>query len=227
MNFRLFKNGFILALFTSVLISACGGNGTGTGNPGDSAPDQVSDNNSKKEKDPEAGMTVVSMDNEKMTMKDGSTLEFPKPEEKKTVMFILPPGDFYLEDRSISMRLSDDGLAHANMLGMFFSKVQLGGVLASMTPYTTQTAQPVAQLQNTTVFNFNNVDYGPFLDYVYNTKLGEKFVIVEDAIKIPDLLYTLTGGRYQPAELPRDEHRTMYVVFSEARAFGQVSKVKF
>ncbi|MEZ4950845.1 MAG: hypothetical protein R2784_15895 [Saprospiraceae bacterium] len=110
---------------------------------------------------------------------------------------------------------------------MFFSKVQLGGVLASMTPYTTQTAQPVAQLQNTTVFNFTNVDYGPFLDYVYNTKLGEKFVIVEDAIKIPDLLYTLTGGRYQPAELPRDEHRTMYVVFSEARAFGQVSKVKF
>lgn len=170
--------------------------------------------------------TVLKITNDSIQLSDGTTIDFPKAEEKKSVLFITPPGEYDKATKGIAQGLTPKGAAYAQKVKELLKEIQLNSVLAIGTAYAQDTGRPLADSKKLKVYTFNNVDYGSFLDYVYTIEVGSKFLVVDHPTKIPELLYTLTAGEKFDL-MPDSIFNELYVVFSSQRGKAEVHKLKF
>lgn len=171
---------------------------------------------------------ITKIDKEEVTLASGEVIKIPLKTDGKSVFFILPPGQFDEGTLGPDMRLNENGLALANTLKGLFKDLRInGGVLAAMSAVTNGTAQTIAEPHGLTAFNFNNIDYGAFLDYVYEDKKGERFVVVEDPLKIDDLLFTISGGTYTMEKNPNYGERIIWYVESPMRTKATIRELKY
>lgn len=169
---------------------------------------------------------ISKITNTEIQLSDGSKISFPKPAENKSVMFIVRPGEYDKNAKGPIKDLTQKGNEYSEKLKDLLKDVDLNSVLAIGMVAAQNTGRPLADAIGKKVFTFNNVDYGPFLDYIYRIELGKKFMVVDLAIKIPELLYTLTAGESFEM-VPDGAYDQMYVVISGARGKAEVHKLKF
>lgn len=171
---------------------------------------------------------ITSIEKEQLTLASGEVINIPMKQDGKSVFFILPPGQFAESTLGPEMRLNENGVALANTMQGLFKDLRIdGGVLAAMSPVTNGTAQIISEPHGLTAFNFNNIDYGAFLEYVYEDKKGERFVVVEDPVKIDDLLFTISGGTYTIEKNPNYGERTIWYVESPRRTQATIRELKY
>jgi hypothetical protein len=171
---------------------------------------------------------ITKIEKEQLTLASGEVIRFPLKQDGKSVFFILPPGQFDEGTLGPDMRLNENGVALANTMQGLFKDLRIdGGVLAAMSAVTNGTGQIISEPHGLTAFNFNNIDYGAFLDYVYGDKKGERFVVVEDPLKIDDLLFTISGGTYTMERSPDFGERTIWYVESPMRTKATIRELKY
>jgi len=169
---------------------------------------------------------VKKITKEAILLSDGSKIDFPAAESGVSVIFITQPGQHDLLQTGMVADLTEFGYKYADDLKNYLHEVDIHAVMAIGTRYAQNTGRPTADDHDTKVYAFNNVDYGPFLDYVYHTEKGKKFLVVELGQKLNDLIYTLTAG--VNFDIPENNaYDEIYVVFSPQRGKATVHKLKF
>ena len=183
------------------------------------ADSQSKNNNSSQKKIANIGLNEVNLAN-------GSSIPFPSNNGTTSTIFIIRPGEYETNNDRNSAALTVKGQAYSQSLNNLFSKTKIDFVLGIGNRYSNQTALPIAQTHGTEVLTYNNKDYGAFLDYVFKTKRGSKFVIVETHERIPELLRTLTPGKTFPV-YPEGTYDKLYMVTATERTKAVVHELSF
>ncbi|MCB0662840.1 MAG: hypothetical protein KDC24_08875 [Saprospiraceae bacterium] len=202
-----YKNIFFL-LVTTIFLSACQG-----------------------DKDPYVKNMVEKLTNDKIILASGEEITIPPNGGDKTVLFIVCSGEFDLNPDAeiMDQKLNDNGVNLATMLSGFFKDVKVdGGVLAAMHPVANQFGQIIAEPNGWTTFNYNTIDYGAFLDYIYDMKKGDRFIVVEDPRTMSKLLNTLSGSSYPELEsTPNFGTRKIWYVETSRRTDVNIRELRF
>lgn len=168
---------------------------------------------------------ISKITNTGVKLKDGSIIPFPT-DAKVSTFFVVRPGQYSLDGNRQMAALTTTGHLYAQSLVKLFEGAGINSVLGIGSRYASETATPLAEANNTEVLTYNNSDYGAFLDYVFNTQRGDKFVVFETHGRIPELLRTLTPGTIFPT-YPKGVFNKIYMVTASERTKATVHELHF
>jgi len=158
-------------------------------------------------------------------LKDGTKIPYANDENSSTV-FIVRPGEFFMDGQRNLAGLTPTGQAYAQSLVNLFHETDLDFVLGIGTRYANETVTPIADDHETKVFTYSNTDYGAFLEYVYVIEKGSTFVTIETPERIPELLRTVTPGKIFPT-YPKGVYNKIYVVTGAERTRTKIHELYF
>ncbi len=169
---------------------------------------------------------VVSVDNSKITFKDGSTKDLPT---NKSVIFLVPCAEHYKNEENKPIETVDllpEGKQRAANLAKILDGVDLGAVMSSSQVRTALTVQPTGTAKKLGTFNYNSNTRHRIFEFIFDYNPGKKFLIGGENYSIPLIIADLTGFDIKE-NLPEDAHDVFYVLTGGAAGSCNVEEYSY
>lgn len=169
--------------------------------------------------------TVVSINDSEIKLSDGQNISITPTQEGSSSIFVIRPGDYQrAEPNRVLAGLNSYGIEYTKKLESLFANKKIDHIICIGAVYANQTVQPIAEQNGLKIMHYSNSDYASALDFIFNIKKGENFILVESYKKIGDLLYTLSGNNaYTPMVVNEFDH--LYLIQGPQRTQVTVQKL--
>lgn len=159
-------------------------------------------------------------------LNNGKKISFPNLSEGSSVIFLVRPGEYSRVGERNMASLTSNGKEYAEKLKSLFQNAGLQQIMGIATRYANETLQPTTDLFGLNLLTYNNSDYGAFLEYVFETRKGNRFLVLETLERIPELLRTLTPGELFDS-YPPGVYNKLYLIIGKERTQVEVHELYF
>ena len=170
---------------------------------------------------------VTGITNDKITLSNGETIDLPnEPGTGATTLFLVRHGEKEEDTGDTNPGLTQAGRYRASRLDSLLANVQLGGVLATPTRRTMETAEPVAARNQVQVMNYETKSFERLYQYVFDYEKGKKFLVVGHSNTLPELILNLIPNA-TPIVIADDDYDDFYVITGDGRGNAKLYSLAY